>query len=106
MRSADFGAPSRAIDMRDDRLPRFEKTRCISRSARISMPSASRISRMAAETSSSSRCSQARTHLDDGHFAPESAEHLPELQPDIAAAHDDQVRRKIVDVHASELLVR
>ena len=34
---------------------------------------------------------QARPHLDDGHLAAESPEHLAELQPDVAAAHDDQV---------------
>ena len=54
---------------------------------------------MAADISSSSRCDQARPHLDDGDFASESPEHLPELQPDIAAAHDDQVPGKKINVH-------
>ncbi len=43
--------------------------------------------------------SQAWPHLDDGYLAAKPAEHLPELQADIAATYDDQVPRKIVDVH-------
>ena len=42
---------------------------------------------------------QARPHLDDRDLASESPEHLPELQPDIAAAHDDQMLGKKIDVH-------
>ena len=42
---------------------------------------------------------QARPHLDDGDFASKPPEHLPELQPDVAAAHDDQVPRKKVHAH-------
>ena len=29
--------------------------------------------------------------LDDGDVAPEAAKHLPELEPDIAAADDDEM---------------
>src|SRR5207248_2752126 len=47
---------------------------------------------------------------DDGDLAAKSAEHLPELQPDIAAAHDEEVPGKKINVHhravgeASDLL--
>ena len=42
---------------------------------------------------------QARGALDDGDLAAEPAEHLPELQPDVAAAEDDQVLRELVQLH-------
>jgi hypothetical protein len=42
---------------------------------------------------------QARGALDDGDLAAEPAEHLPELQPDVAAAEDDQVLREFVQLH-------
>src|SRR5262249_26925619 len=42
---------------------------------------------------------QARAHLDDGHLTAEAAEHLSKLEADIAAAHDDQMPRKKVDLH-------
>ena len=48
---------------------------------------------------------QARRHLDDGDRAAEAAEHLPELEADVAAADHDQVLRHEVDVH-HRLLVR
>ena len=44
---------------------------------------------------------QPRPHLDDGDFAAEPPEHLPELEPDVAAAHDDQVLREKVDAPSS-----
>ena len=34
---------------------------------------------------------QPRRHLDDGHAAAETAVHLRELEPDIAAADDDEM---------------
>ena len=42
---------------------------------------------------------QAIAHLDDGDLAAEAAEHLPELEPDVAAADDDEVLGDEVDVH-------
>ena len=41
---------------------------------------------------------QARAFLDDGDFAAEAAEHLPELQADVAAADDHQVARQDVEL--------
>ncbi len=38
-------------------------------------------------------------HLDDGDFAAETSEHLPEFETDVAAADDDQVPGKEVEVH-------
>src|SRR5262245_53502431 len=38
-------------------------------------------------------------HLDDGHFRPESAEHLSEFQPDVTAADHQQVFRHGVQLH-------
>src|SRR5262249_16703460 len=38
-------------------------------------------------------------HLDDRHLAPEAPVHLPELEPDVASPHDDQVGGQVVDVH-------
>ncbi len=58
------------------------------------MPSASRISLTAAETSASSRAISRGAHLDDGDLAAEAAVHLRELEPDIAAADDDQMPRQ------------
>ena len=63
------------------------------------MPSASRISWIAAETSSSSRAIRRGAHLDDRHLAAEAPEHLPELEADVAAADDDEVAREEVHVH-------
>src|ERR1700731_611087 len=42
---------------------------------------------------------QARGVLDDGDLAAEPAEHLPEFQSDVAAADDDQVLWKLVQLH-------
>src|SRR3989442_3437706 len=42
---------------------------------------------------------QAGPHLDDSDLASKSAEHLPELQPHVAAAHYDQMLGKKVDFH-------
>ncbi len=42
---------------------------------------------------------QARGVLDDRDLAAEPAEHLPELQPDVAAAEDDQVLGELVQLH-------
>ncbi len=41
---------------------------------------------------------QARTHLDDGHLAPEAAKHLSELEADVAASDDDQMRRQGIEL--------
>ena len=41
---------------------------------------------------------QPRGHLDHRHLAAEAAEDLRELQADVAAADDDQVRRDEIDV--------
>src|SRR5580704_3842993 len=43
--------------------------------------------------------SQVRRSLDNGDFTPKPAVHLREFQADIAAAYDDQVARKEVDIH-------
>jgi hypothetical protein len=37
--------------------------------------------------------------LHDRHFRPEAPEHLAELTGDITAAHDDEVRRKLANLH-------
>ena len=37
--------------------------------------------------------------LDDGHAAAEPAEHLPELEPDVAAAEHEQVLGHLVELH-------
>jgi hypothetical protein len=42
---------------------------------------------------------ESRSHLDDGNFAPETAEHLPELEPDVAATDNDQMLGHEVDFH-------
>src|SRR5206468_9243507 len=42
-------------------------------------------------------------HLDDGDAAAEAANHLCELQPDIAAADDDQVLGDEVDIHHGDV---
>ena len=41
---------------------------------------------------------QPRPHLNDGDFAPETAEHLRELKTHVASAHNNQVPGKKVDV--------
>ena len=57
---------------------------------------------MAAEVSSSSRAISRGATLDDRHLAAEAAEDLRELQTDVAAADDDQVRRHEIDLqHAA-----
>ena len=38
-------------------------------------------------------------HLDDGDFAAETSEHLPEFETDVAAADDDQVPGNEVELH-------
>src|SRR5580698_2301177 len=43
--------------------------------------------------------SQVRRSLDNGDFTPKPPVHLREFQADVAAAYDDQVTRKEVDVH-------
>ena len=40
---------------------------------------------------------QSRRLLDDGHFGAEAPEHLRELEADVAAAHDDEVLRDVVE---------
>ena len=40
-----------------------------------------------------------RAHLDHGDLAAEAAIHLRELEPDVAAADDDEMARQDVDVH-------
>src|SRR5581483_341762 len=47
---------------------------------------------------------QPRGLLDDGHFAPEAAVHLAELQPDVAAADDDQVFGQEVHFHHARIV--
>ena len=42
---------------------------------------------------------QSRAGLDDRDLAAEPAEHLPELQPDVAPAEDDQVLRERAQLH-------
>ena len=42
---------------------------------------------------------QARSHFEDGDLAAKTPVHLPELQTDVAAAHDDQMFRQEVDIH-------
>ena len=42
---------------------------------------------------------QARPHFENRHLAAKAPEHLPELQADIAAAHNDQVLRQEVHLH-------
>jgi hypothetical protein len=42
---------------------------------------------------------QARPHLDDRNLAAKPAEHLTELEADVAAAHHDQVPRQKVHLH-------
>src|SRR5262245_30747239 len=41
----------------------------------------------------------ARRHLDDRDLASKASEHLSELEADVAAADDDQVRRKEIHFH-------
>ena len=69
-----------------------------SASRRIATPSASRISRIASDTSSSSRAHQARRLLDHRDFGAEAPEHLGELEPDIAAADDDEMAGQGVEL--------
>ena len=64
---------------------------------RTAMPSASRMSAIASETSSSSRAISRGAHLDDRHLGAEAAVHLRELEADVAAADDDQVPRQLVE---------
>src|SRR5262249_9171102 len=42
---------------------------------------------------------QARPELDQGHLAAEAAIHLGEFESDVAAAQDDEMWRKKIDVH-------
>src|SRR6185312_7656013 len=42
---------------------------------------------------------QARPDLDDRHFAAETAEHLAELEADIAAAQHQQMARQEINIH-------
>src|SRR5438876_403525 len=42
---------------------------------------------------------EAWTHFHDGDFAAESAEHLPELQPNVTSPGDQQVPWKKIDFH-------
>ena len=62
------------------------------------MPSSRRISATASATSASSRPA-AGAALHDRHPAAEPAEHLAELQPDVAAAEHEQVLRHRVQLH-------
>ena len=62
------------------------------------MPSRSRISRIAADTSSSSRAMSRGAISTIVTCAAEAAVHLGELEADVAAADDDQVRGQEVDV--------
>ena len=71
-----------------------------------STPSASRIARIAAETSGSSRADQPRRALDHGDRGAEAAVHLRKLEADIAAAQNDQMRRQPIERRRCELLVR
>ena len=41
---------------------------------------------------------QPRRHFDHGHLAAEPAKHLGELEPDIAAADDDKMRRNKIEI--------
>ena len=70
------------------------------------MPSFSRISRMAPETSSSSRWTRRGAHFDHGDLAAEAAEHLAELEADVAAADHDEMARAGSRHRIIELLVR
>ena len=54
---------------------------------------------MAAETSGSSRLIRRGAHLDDGDLAAEAAEHLAELEADVAAADDDEMLGEEVELH-------
>ena len=42
---------------------------------------------------------QARHHLDHGHLAAKAAEHLPELQPNVAAADDHEMIGQKIHLH-------
>ena len=42
---------------------------------------------------------QTWTFLHNGHVGPEAPVHLGELEPDITATHDNQMRREEIDVH-------
>ena len=92
------GAPS--LQSRPTERPSASFCRLMhSASSRSSMPSARRKSWIASDTSSSSRATSARAHLDDGDAAAEAAEHLRELEPDVAAADDHEMRRDEVEIH-------
>ena len=92
-----LGAPSRAVDARPRRRRRAARSGCTRRRCARRCPRASRMSRIASETSSSSRRDQARALLDDGDLGAEAAVHLRELEPDVAAADDHQVARQRVE---------
>ena len=61
------------------------------------MPSPSRISRIAVGDVLVLAADQARALLDHRHLGAEAAEHLRELEPDVAAADDDQVAGQRVE---------
>ena len=80
----------------DPSLP-FEKLMHFAFS-RTLMPSLSRISADGFGDILVFAANQPRSHLDDRDFAAEAPEHLPELEPDITAADDDQMLREEVDL--------
>ena len=73
-------------------------TRMQSDSVRTRTPSDSRTSCTASDTSGSSRPISPRAPLDDGDLAAEAPEDLAELEPDVAAAHDDEVLGQHVEL--------
>ena len=88
VRSVNFGGAWRAIDMHNGLIPPPGKADALRIQADVDV--------FASEDFQNGRryifvfpLNQARAHLHDGNLASESPEHLPELQPDIAAAYDD-----------------
>ncbi len=63
------------------------------------MPSASRISLMACETSGSSRAATARRALHHGHRAAKTPVHLRKLKADITATENNQMFRQTIELH-------
>ena len=63
------------------------------------MPSLSRMSWIAGGDVLVLALDQARAVFDNGDFAAEAAEHLSELQPDIAAPDDHEMTRQKIDLH-------
>ncbi len=63
--------------------------------ARMAIPSPASIASIRATISRILACGDGRTSFDDRHLAPQPAEDLAELEPDVAPAHDHQVRRAL-----------